>query len=56
MIYHSDKYSEFSAGNIIDFLVYYKSISYEKAVKYLLDVYFNQFMFNFPGGKKTSLL
>ena len=34
--------SEFYSGNIVDFLVHYKTLSYPEAVQYLIDVYTNQ--------------
>jgi hypothetical protein len=39
---NSDYNSKFYTGNIVDFLVHYKNVSYSKAVQYLLDVYSNQ--------------
>ena len=36
--YHSD----FTAGNIVDFLVYYKALSYKEAIQYILDIYINK--------------
>ena len=34
--------SKFLAGNIVDFLAYYKDLNYKDTVQYLLDVYSNQ--------------
>lgn len=39
---NSNHDSKFYTGNIVDFIVHYKSVNYAEAVQYLLDVYSNQ--------------
>ena len=39
---NSNRYAEFYAGNVVDFLTYYKGITHEEAIQQLLDTYFDQ--------------